>query len=142
MQQILGQIEDRATETQKKVIQELKKFIITTVKKVESIRKKTNDSNQDYCYVFTGLIIQHFAESAINSFFLILHNPTLSKKFITMFSKLSLFTMKKPFEKLEKDKTKIAKMNEEEVDEYIKKLVAPLETYLTKKSLQLSHSQD
>ena len=119
----------QAPDNQKEAIREIKKFMLDTVKKVEAIRKKTEHSNMDFCNVVLGNQIKDIAGRVVNTYTLVYQDPKASKKFLTLVSKLSLSKMEKPFEKLQKDKTKIAKMTEEESEVYSEKLVAPLDKY-------------
>jgi hypothetical protein len=141
IQAIRGQFQkmiSQAPETQKESIREIKNFVIDTLKKLENILKKKTDTNQDFCITIVGSAIKIFTGSIINTYTLVAENPKVSKKFITMVSKLSLKKMKKPFEKLEKEKEKISKMTEEKCEIYAEKVASSLAKYLTKKGLQMN----
>ena len=133
----------QAPDNQKEAIREIKKFMLDTVKKVETIRKKTEDSNIDFCNVVVGNQVKDIAGRVVDTYTLVSQDTKASKKFLTFVSKLSLSKMEKPFEKLQKDKAKIAKMTEEESEIYSEKLVAPLDKYksqLVQKMNQITSS--
>jgi len=133
----------QAPDNQKDAIREIKQFMLNTIKKVEAIRKKTEHSNMDFCNVVVGSQVKDIAGRIVNTYTLVSQDPKASKKFLTFVSKLSLSKMEKPFEKLQKDSKKVAKMTEEESEVYSEKLVAPLDKYksqLVQKMNQITRS--
>jgi len=129
----------QAPESQKESIREIKNFIMDTLKKLENILKKKTDTNQDLGFTISALKVKMFCGSMINTYTWVAENPKLAKKFLTMLCKISLEKMKKPFEKLESSKEKIAKMTEEKCEIYSEKIAEPLGKYLTKHAKKLDN---
>jgi len=128
----------QAPENQKEKILEIKNFMVETIKHVETIRKNTNDSNLDFCNVVVGNQIKSIAGRISNHYFLVSKNPKLSKKFLTLVSKISISKLKKPFKNIQKDKKKINTLTEEECEIYSEDLIRPLNEYIRKLVLKMN----
>jgi len=127
---------EHAPEKDTQNIREMKQFMVSTVQKLERIRKKKDPTDADFCYFVMGSKIKTMAERIVNSYMWVSKNPKALKKFYKLLSsfslpasKLSLSRLKKPLETLGKKHDKLTKIKEEDLEPYCEKLGAPLDKF-------------